>query len=275
MRKPVSIVLLVSLLAGPSVLGQQEIPGVRFVSSSERTADSNAHFTLGLTLDGGQTFTDSARVNDNVRIIGTIRPEAAQIGQSADIFVVDRVNLVFMMKNQDGLFVNWNGRVPDLVPVQENVTLQEEMEVDVFSGTLGETGDHRFFLGYLAEDGFLRYTPAPIRLDILPEQQDPQQTAFALFESVISPEVVDGICIDCHVSGGQADTSGAFHIFQEPVAASLQTNFDIFDALVARNGVSGILAKVRGENFHGGGLVLSSGTQLYEDFETFLNLLDQ
>ena len=275
MRKTASIALVLGLLFGPIAGAQQDIPGVRFVNSSERTADSNAHFTLGLSLDDGQTFTDSARVGDHVRIIGTIRPEAEQIGQSADIFVVDRVNLVFMMKTRDGVFVNWNGRVPDLVPVEEGVTLGEEMQVDVFSGPLGTTGDHRFFLGYLAEDGFLRYTPEPIRIDILPEQQDPRETAFALFESVVSPQIVGGICIDCHVSGGLADTGGAFHIFQEPVSASLQTNFDIFDALVARNGVGGILAKVRGENFHGGGFVLSPTSQLYEDFEAFLNLLNE
>lgn len=273
MRLIVSVVSILGLLAGMPALAQQQIDGVRFVSSSERTADSNAAFSLGLSLDGGQTFTDSARVSDTVSIIGTITPEQEQIGQTADIFVVDRVNLVFKMKTQDGVFVDWDGRVPNLVPVLEGVILEADMEVDVFSGILGESGDHRFFLGYLAEDGFLRYTPLPMRIDILPEEQDPLETAFTLFESSISPNILAPSCSQCHVPGGLADTEGALHIFQLPLASSLQTNFQIFQNLVDARSVSFILAKVRGENFHGGGTQLLPGTQEYEDLEAFLNLL--
>lgn len=272
--KNYSLCLLFLILLVSGAQAQQAEPpalgGARFVSAAERVADSNAAFGIGLSLDGGASFTDTAALANPVRIVGLIRPEPEHIGQAADIFVVDRVNLVFMMQNQDGIFSNWNGRVPDLVPFREGVVLGESEQVVVFEGTLGAAGDHRFFLGYLPADGFLRYTPTPVRLTIV--EENPVDPAFALFESSISQNVVTR-CLECHVSGGLGPASGAQHVFLAPAASFLEDNFEEFRALKARVGTATILSKVTGGLAHGGSQVLTSGSQTYQDLQTFLNLL--
>lgn len=251
----------------------RELGGARFESAANRVADSNASFALGLSLDGGLSFRESAGLGDTVSIIARIRPEAAHVGQNADIFVVDRVNLVFMMQNQDGVFVPWNGRVPDLEPFREQQTLSADMELEIFSGTLAASGDHRFFIGYLPEDGGLRYTPVPHRLDIV--EASAADRAFALFQSTISPDIIGSRCIQCHVSGGLAQAGGAFHIFRQPPGSFLETNYGIFRDLVALRGVSYVLTKVTGGNAHGGGVQLTAGSVDYQNLREFLELAAQ
>ncbi|MDT8399326.1 MAG: hypothetical protein RQ899_11990 [Pseudomonadales bacterium] len=140
-----------------------ERPGVSFNGTF---ADTNARFAIGLTRNDGTTYTSNASAGETVRIIGIIRPEAEHVGQPADIYVADRTNLVFTMKTPEGIFVPWNARVPDLRPFLEGVILEESLEVDIFTGRLGLSGDHRIFLGYMPADGILRFTPAPERLNI-------------------------------------------------------------------------------------------------------------
>lgn len=268
---------LLSLLASLQAAGQSgsltEMTGARFESAANRVADTNASFALGLTLDDGSSFRTSALLSDSVRIMGRIRPDPAHVGQTADIFLVDRVNLVFMMKNQDGNFVPWDARVPTLVPFLEAQTLSADMEVEVFSGTLGEAGDHRIFIGYLPAGGSLHYTPEPHRLEIT--EESPSERAFAMFSSTISPDIVETLCIQCHVSGGSAHAGGAYHIFRSPPGDYLESNFSIFQGLVKNRSVSYILSKVTGGSSHGGGVQLTSGSQEYQALAEFLELVAQ
>src|SRR5688572_9484770 len=104
-----------------------------------RVLDSNTTFSRGMTRDNGTTYTNTAAVTDNVTIRGEIRPEASQIGQTADIFLVCR-NLTsgdFRMRTNDGVWVPWNATVSTLVPYRERATLTSTVSVDMFSGTLG------------------------------------------------------------------------------------------------------------------------------------------
>jgi hypothetical protein len=144
------------------------LSGGAFQGQTNPAATTGASFALGLTRDNGQSWLTTARVGDNVKVVGYIKPEAQHIGQKVDVFVVDRLNLAFRMKNLDGVFLPWDGRVPNLVPFIEDVTLTDNMQVNIFTGTLGVSGDHRFFLGYMPTDGVLRYTPNALRLTINP-----------------------------------------------------------------------------------------------------------
>src|SRR5215211_5718040 len=52
---------------------------------------SASTFAVGITRDNGATFVNTASVSDTVEIRGEVRPEPANVGLPADIFVVDRV----------------------------------------------------------------------------------------------------------------------------------------------------------------------------------------
>ncbi|MES2627091.1 MAG: hypothetical protein V4628_17525 [Pseudomonadota bacterium] len=272
--KPLNILILSLLFPLTAIahdLAPAELVGVRFEGPANPAVTSSASFGIGLTLDNGATYESSARVADQVRILGTVHPEPAHLNQKADLFMVTRVNGVFMMKNLDGVYVIWNGRVPDLVPFVEDVTLTADMAVDMFIGTLGVKGDHRIFLGYSPQDGKLYYTPNAHRLDIT--EQSATEQAYEQFVSFISPNLIQSRCIQCHVNGGLAQQGGAYHIFQLPLGFSTQTNFGIFKGLVNLRGVDYILTKVTGGNAHGGGVQLVNGSPDYEALEHFLNLV--
>lgn len=237
---------------------------------------SAATFAVGITLTGS-TFVNTAAVNQSVQIRGEIRPEPANVGQSASIYVVDRLlGGAFMMRNQSGAWVSWNGSVASLVPFKVNETLDAVESVDMFTGTLGTTGDHRIFLGYLPPDGILRYHTSGLPLSITAATAGASalEQANTLFASKISPNIVMGICIACHVSGGIA---GNLHPFVAGSSSSaLSTNFNTFRSLQMNRGKTFILSYVgaSGTN-HGGGRVVPTGTQNYTDLDQFLTLLQQ
>jgi hypothetical protein len=237
-----------------------------------RVLDSNATFALGMTRDNGATYITTANVTDTVLIRGEIHPEPSQVGQAADIFVVDRVLTTgeFRMRTQDGVWVPWNATVSTLVPYRERATLTSTVAVDMFSGTLGNTAEHRIFLGYLPADGVLRYHTSGMPVTIAASASE---RAYGLFTSTISPSIIAARCSLCHVSGGLAQAGGAYHIFKLPLAGNLSTNYDIFKGLVALRGATYVLAKVRGENSHGGSVQLTAGTVEYQALAEFVNLL--
>ncbi|MES2625440.1 MAG: hypothetical protein V4628_09185 [Pseudomonadota bacterium] len=161
----IALACLFSTLVSAQSTLPSRLDGARFAGPQNPVELSSAHFSLGLSSDDGSTFKQQADRTEPVEIIGYINPQSKDIGKKADIFIVDRINLVFMMKNAEGYFVPWNGMVADLAPAIESVTLEDNMQIDVFTGALGVSGDHRIFLGYVV-DGELHYTPQPLRLDI-------------------------------------------------------------------------------------------------------------
>lgn len=246
--------------------GRHDGPG-RFI-------DSNATFKLGMTTDSGATYITSARLADTVQIRGEIEPEAINLNQLADIFVVDRLSATsFRMRTQGGVWQTWNGSVSALIPFMEDVPLTSSLSVSMFTGTLGTVGNHRLFLGYLPPDGILRYHVNALSLTITEETALEQ--ANALFASKISPNIVQTNCIACHSSGGSA--SGlAIHTFVAGSGSTqLATNFSQFSNLFAARGSALILSKVVGGSGHGGSAVMSSTSQEYRDLEQFLTLLGQ
>lgn len=236
---------------------------------------STASFAVGVTLDDGATFVGSAGLNDTVRIRGEIRPEAGNVGQTADIFVVDRlVGGGFLMRDASGAWIPWNASVATLVPFREDVFLDAVEAVDMFTGTLGIAGEHRLFLGYLPPDGILRYHTSGLPVTITAvSTQTPLEQAKALFDATIHPAIVQGNCIQCHVPGDPL-TGGVHQFTRGSGQAVIDANFGVFSSMIGR-GKDYILGKVRGENGHLGGPVLPRNVPGYADFELFLTLLEQ
>ncbi len=102
--------------------------------------------------------------------------------------------------------------------------------------------------------------------------QGPAGAAEAMFRERISPDIAQGNCIQCHVSGGVAGSTR--HVLVSTGnRRHLSLNVTQYENLVASVGLSTIVAKARGGLAHGGGVRLSSGSSELEDLETFLNLL--
>lgn len=251
-------------------------PGSRHVGPGA-VDSSTSTFAVGVTLDGGASFVSSAGLDDTVEIRGEIRPEADNIGQPADIFVVDRLlGGGFLMRDQSGAWIPWDVSVDTLVPFREGVLLDDVQSIDMFSGTLGRAGEHAIFLGYLPPDGILRYHTSGLPVTITETStQTPLEQAKALFEATIHPNIVQANCADtCH-RPGYALTASVHQFMPGSGQTEIDANFQMFISMVTSRGKDFILAKVRGENAHLGGVVLPRNFPGYSDFETFLTLLEQ
>lgn len=278
-RKITLLSLLLALVIPATGLYAQEkdINGAK-KSSSGIGLDTNVSFTLRMTLAGDDTPLAAVNLGQDVSITAIMRPESSDIGEVADIIMVDALPPIFTMRNTDGNFVAWNGVLTSLVPYLEGVTLEEELEVEIFSGQLGSTGNHRIYVAFLVND-ILYFTPSALKFDIneapAPELSAREQ-AITLFNSTISSSVVQSSCIQCHISGGQGPLGGASHIFVDDFNPDhLTLNFEVMEDLHGFFGKDFILGKVSGTIVHSGGAPISQGSSTYNSFSDFLDLLDQ
>ncbi|MES2606486.1 MAG: hypothetical protein V4603_16245 [Pseudomonadota bacterium] len=165
----VFIAVLMSLPATTTVMAQgatvTELGGLRVPPPGSSGVDTNATFAIGLTADNGLSWRNGTTPTEAIRIVGKVRPEASQIGQQADIYLVVKTGAVFLMRKSDGSFVQWSGSMNELVPYRAQTTLTADTEVDLYSGKLGVSGQYQLFIGYRSADGVLRYSPRPFTLN--------------------------------------------------------------------------------------------------------------
>ena len=281
--KAVLIIILmgVAFVSSAQEVLPREINAARNIRGIGTTLDTNTRFTLEMRISGSEALVDTVNLQDSVEITTQINPEQEDIGELADIILVSaHPQTGFTMRNEDGNFVPWNGVVPDLVPFQEQVPLSDGMEVEILSGELGVSGDHRLFVGFLIRGDTLYFTPQALKFTI---HEAPQSTAreqaLELFETRVSPNIIHsdpGLCIQCHIAGGLADIRGAFHKFVSTTNSDhLSINFEILDQLNQLRGSQFILAKVQGGNAHGGLQRLVVGSDDFNDLAEILDLLTQ
>ena len=268
----------------------RDLAGTRLAGSST----TSSRFTLGLSLDGGSNYVVNATTADNLRIIGGIQPDAAQVGQAADIFVVANLAGSYFMRNSSGGFVPWTGAVPALVPFRTGVTLTSNLPVDFLTGKIPLTGTFLLFLGYKGADGVLVYTPVPHQISIsAPVVVQPNPTpdptpvtptireqATTAFSANISRIVqTNPACVACHVAGGLASGTALRFVFTTN-SNHLALNFTQFENLVKSRGRNYILTTVLGGNDHrnpgaGGSQFSSSNSQDYKNLDSFLQLVEK
>ena len=101
----------------------------------------------------------------------------------------------------------------------------------------------------------------------------PAGVAEAFFAANINTPISQNKCHTCHRIGGIA--SGTRHIVTSGTSASvIDSNVAMYRGLVAALGVTGIMNKASANGIsHTGGKQLNPGTDLFNDFEAFLNLL--
>lgn len=230
----------------------------------------NARFAMGLTVDGGISWQTTANLNQSVLIKGSLDPATAHVGGKADIFIVSFSGGTYTMKTVDGTWVAWNGKVADLQPAQEAVTLTTSQEVTIFQGGLSASGQYKFYIGYLpATSSALIYTATAATYDVSAAATDP----VAYFKAEIFDNIFMAKCTLCHVAGGVAGSSDLNLIKDSNL---LQQNYDIFAAFYAQQSgaYNYVLSKVSGGNNHGGGQQLPLGGTDYQKMAAFLDLLD-
>ena len=259
-----------------TVSAQKDINGASNTDAEGISLDTNVSFTLSMTLASDDTPLDSASIGQDVSIKTIIRPETDDIGMPADVILVDYLPPSLTMRNEDGNFVTWNGSLKTLVPYLEGVTLESELEVEVFSGQLGRTGNHRIFIGFTVGD-VLYFTPTALRFDIVDEVVTPtfREQAIEQFNSTISPDIIQYRCVTCHAAGRAADgqAENIYELTSNP--DHLTINFRVMEDLHANTSTSYILNKVAGQLGHGGGTQLSTSSIDYGNLSDFLDLLDR
>lgn len=160
---------VLTVLLGRACFAQAVLPtelgGLRLPPAGSQSIDTNATFSVGLTTDG-TTWRHGAGPADVIRVVGRVRPEAAQVGTRADLFLVVAVEGKFFMRSSNGAFLPWSGQLSDLLPFRTAALLTADTEVEWFSGALGSSGNFPLFVGYRGADGVLRYSQRPYVLAI-------------------------------------------------------------------------------------------------------------
>lgn len=281
MNRLQTLLLATMLIFAGDTFAQASLSATRLAASTT----TSARFGLGLSLDNGISYVTSATTADSIRIIGSIQPEAVQLNQLADLYVVANLNGNFFMRNSSGGFVPWNGQVPSLVPFRTGVTLTTNTAVDFLTGKIPLVGTFSLFLGYKSADGVLTYTPAPHQITIsapvvIPQPDptptvNPLQEAQSFFDSKIESQVIQSRCITCHLSGGLAAASGITYL---PASDSrhFSNNFTVLRNAGKSYGRAGLLGRAMGLSGHQGGAQFSStNEQAYKDLDTMLQMMEK
>ena len=111
---------------------------------------------------GGVTYDALFSRDDDVTVAGSISPDAWQVGEAAEIFIVQQTeNGSMYVRDKKGNFIEWNTRLGDLEPAYEIGSMQSVNGFDIFRGNLKE-GRSRIYLGYrLLSGGPLLVSAAP------------------------------------------------------------------------------------------------------------------
>ena len=122
--------------------------------------------------------------------------------------------------------------------------------------------------GTMAASDEVFFSGAPLTLSIGAEQT--QASSLELYQDTVSGPIIQSICIECHVSGGQAQGSALTYLSSSQ-QNYLQTNYNTLVNYIKNGGSTNILAKPSGATGHGGGTRLPAGSSLYQDFEAFVS----
>ncbi|HEY0962949.1 MAG TPA: matrixin family metalloprotease [Pseudomonadales bacterium] len=132
---------------------------------------ATASFTYGASADGGATTKTTFRSGDNVIIAGGVRPQAADLGRAAEVFIVVRTILdgqhTWAYRNVSGQFEPWRSvAIADLKPAYTVASLQASEAFEILNGKL-VAAEHRVYIGYRPSGGdTLLYTGEALRLNV-------------------------------------------------------------------------------------------------------------
>lgn len=151
----------------PSPIPEAELPSLNTVIDSEGQT-STAVIQAGATNNAGASYINSFSSTEQVTIYGKLTPESADIGKSADIFVVVKHTSAtgtvdWLMQDANGDFHLWNQAVDTLISAYKTDNLTTSVSGQLFSGALN-AGNYDIYIGYTAQGGSLIYSEVPMNI---------------------------------------------------------------------------------------------------------------
>ena len=148
----------------------QTIAAARTYTTIATSGTTTAVFSIGASKDSGVTKATTFKPGDSIIAAGSVAPQAADIGKSAEIYVVIRAVLggreSWLYRDSTGAFRPWSRFVVDLKPAVTTTSLQSGAAVEVYKGPVG-TGTFDVFIGYKLTNGsVLHYTQVPMSLNV-------------------------------------------------------------------------------------------------------------
>lgn len=262
-------VWLLPLFAFCTALHVHADPMPSLAAAATDGATYDARFALGLSIDAGNSWQNSVNLKQPAVIRAGVEPAAQHVGGSADIFVVEWYAGRLSMLTADGTWRPWSGRIADLQPVRDDISLEPRHELTLYEGGISAAGRHQLYIGYMpANAATIVFSANGAAFDVNAVTPDAQ----AWFEQEIFDQIVAPRCALCHTENGVAGSSG-LHFVRD---GSAWQNFDIFSAFYrARDDAYDyVLTKVSGGNGHGGGMQLPRGSADYQKLAALLSLLD-
>lgn len=138
------------------------------------TVDSDGNATTaevsgGVSTDEGATFTDTAAVGDTIKIVGTVVPEAAHVGEAGGLLVAIEAGGTIFLIDDAGQLVEFTGSNV-VFYAEKDLAASESIDITGPSGvelSAGEVGTYNIFFGYQLIDGtVIYYNSEPITLTV-------------------------------------------------------------------------------------------------------------
>ncbi|MEQ8315469.1 MAG: hypothetical protein RL839_08400 [Gammaproteobacteria bacterium] len=246
-------------------------------------ASTTAQFFAGASADNGLSFGDSFAFDQALDITGEIRVESGHVGTTGNLYLVAQIGEDLLYRDSSGSYQPWDLNVATLQPTTVGKTLAtvEPLTIvdDVPLGPAGVSGvTLNVFFAYdtSANPGELYYSGAPLMVTIAEEvivPDDPQ--SLTLFNSNIHTPVIQGNCIQCHVSGGTASATRLVYVSASVSnAATLNYNTLLDFMQTASNATNLLISKPQGSLAHGGGVRLTQGSTNLSNWIEFVNALE-
>ena len=195
-----------AMLASAALPLARQVQAASLISTSTDGKTYKTSFAITMTLANASDSLTSVKVDQQVKLTGTITPDPAHANKPADIFIVERMDNQLYMRTLDGVFVPWDGYVSKLKPAKEGVNLGTSLNVEVYTGTYSNPATHQVFIGYMPTGGSaLIYTPIPAVFEIKGEEISISPLTY--FTDKIEAPLIQTRCIACHVGGGVAKDS--------------------------------------------------------------------
>ena len=134
-------------------LPQQSLPKIIRTDGGK----SNSSISIGGSTDGGDSYSTSYTVDDEIVLTANIYPDEADVGKAGELYVVIRSKVsglkIFSALNKDGNWELWNASLKTLPAARYIEKLQTMEEINFYCGYMA-AGQRLVYVGYsLYTDG--------------------------------------------------------------------------------------------------------------------------
>ena len=246
-------------------------------------SSTSAQFFGGASADNGFSFGSSFTPSQPLDINGEIHVESAHIGTTGNLYLVAQVGDQLLFRDVNGAYQPWDLNVATLQPTTANTDLSAVEALTIVddvpleqAGVSGVTLNIFFAYDTTAVPGELYYSGSPLVVAITEAVVEPSEPqSLTLFNANIHQQIIQGICLECHVSGG--DASATQLVYQVGSTSSTAiSNYNILLDYVqtVSVAVNFLVGKPSGSLGHGGGVRLSQGSANLANWTEFVNALE-